>query len=157
MPRLALNPLGAPTRAQRILVIRLAAMGDVIRTLPAVALLRDHHPDSRIDWLVEERAASVVELRGFVDSVVVFPRARIESLVRSGRWVQAARVFACFARELRARGVTALQRTASKQEQCASGRHFAAQQTCGAFEMFVAHRIDRGNDFAFEIFEASTE
>jgi len=102
--RLVLNPLGERPLAQRILVIRLGALGDVVRTLPAVALLRDHYPESRIDWLVEERAAGVIESRGFVDSAVVFPRARIESLVRSRHAVEAAREFRRFARALRASG-----------------------------------------------------
>lgn len=100
--QLILNPLVAPSRAQRILVIRLAAMGDVVRTLPSVALLRDQAPEARIDWLVEERTASVIEARGFIDGVVVFPRAQIEAWCRAGRWVAAARAFAGFVRGLRA-------------------------------------------------------
>lgn len=102
MAQLILNPLASPARAQRILVIRLGALGDVVRTLPAVALLRDHAPGARIDWLVEERTASVIEARGFIDGIVVFPRAQIQACLRAGRWVAAARAFGTFVRELRA-------------------------------------------------------
>lgn len=102
MTQLILNPLGALPSVQRVLVIRLGAMGDVVRTLPAVALLRDQLPEARIDWLVEERTAPVVESRGYVDGVVVFPRAQLAECLRAGRWLAAARSFVGFARALRA-------------------------------------------------------
>jgi ADP-heptose:LPS heptosyltransferase len=99
---LVLNPLVVLPRVERILVIRLGAMGDVVRTLPAVALLRDATPAARIDWLVEERTAPIVASRDFVDRVLVFPRARGVAALRRGRLLEAARTFASFARELRA-------------------------------------------------------
>jgi heptosyltransferase-1 len=40
---------------QRILVVRLGAMGDVIHALPAVARLRAQFPEIEIGWVVEER------------------------------------------------------------------------------------------------------
>jgi heptosyltransferase I len=45
---------------QRILVVRLSAMGDVIHTLPAVHFLREHFPETHIGWLVEERWAELL-------------------------------------------------------------------------------------------------
>lgn len=100
---LVLNPLPAPPQVQRLLVIRLGAMGDVVRTLPAVALLRDHYPTARIDWLVEERTAEVVEGRAYVDRVVVFPRAALVERIRGLRGPGALGLSARFVRELRAR------------------------------------------------------
>jgi heptosyltransferase I len=44
-----------PSRLERILIVRLGSMGDVIHTLPAVQALRDALPDTGVDWLVEER------------------------------------------------------------------------------------------------------
>ena len=78
-------------------------MGDVVRTLPAVAALRDHFPDARIDWLVEERTAPILQARGYIDEAVVFPRAELRSQLASGRFVSLARCSARFLRELRAR------------------------------------------------------
>ena len=37
-----------------ILVIRLGAMGDIVRTLPAVRLVRFSLPDARIHWVAWE-------------------------------------------------------------------------------------------------------
>ena len=46
---------------QRILIIRMGAMGDIIHTLPAAASLRYSFPQAEIDWLVEERWAPLLE------------------------------------------------------------------------------------------------
>jgi len=43
-----------------ILVVRLSAMGDIIHTLPAAALLRDAFPHATLGWLVEERWAELL-------------------------------------------------------------------------------------------------
>jgi heptosyltransferase-1 len=40
---------------QRILVVRLGAMGDVLHTLPAVAALHTLFPSAEIGWAIEER------------------------------------------------------------------------------------------------------
>jgi heptosyltransferase-1 len=55
----------APTTAERppferLLVVRLGAMGDIIHALPAVAALREAFPDITIGWLVEERWAELL-------------------------------------------------------------------------------------------------
>lgn len=45
---------------QRLLVVRLGAMGDIIHTLPAVAALRVAFPHTTLGWLVEERWAELL-------------------------------------------------------------------------------------------------
>jgi heptosyltransferase I len=47
-------------RIERILIVRLSAMGDVIHTLPAAAALRESFPQATIDWLIEERWAELL-------------------------------------------------------------------------------------------------
>jgi ADP-heptose:LPS heptosyltransferase len=69
--------------ADRILILRLGAVGDVVRTLPAASALRAAYPDARITWLVERASASIVEGEPWVDEVLVFPREALRaSLVR---------------------------------------------------------------------------
>ncbi len=46
---------GAIPPFERLLVVRLSAMGDIIHTLPAVAALRAAFPHITIGWIVEER------------------------------------------------------------------------------------------------------
>ncbi|MGA8440583.1 MAG: glycosyltransferase family 9 protein [Candidatus Sulfotelmatobacter sp.] len=45
---------------ERLLVVRLGAMGDVIHTLPAVQALREAFPQAFIGWLIEERWAELL-------------------------------------------------------------------------------------------------
>jgi ADP-heptose:LPS heptosyltransferase len=69
--------LASPPPAERILVIRLGAVGDVVRTRFAFAGLRELYPDAEIDWLVEDRAAGGLDgIEGLRDIVRV-PRRRV--------------------------------------------------------------------------------
>jgi heptosyltransferase I len=45
---------------ERLLIVRLSAMGDVIHTLPAAQALRDAFPRAMIGWLIEERWAELL-------------------------------------------------------------------------------------------------
>lgn len=49
----------APT-IERLLIVRLSAMGDVIHTLPAAYALREAYPNASIGWLIEERWAELL-------------------------------------------------------------------------------------------------
>lgn len=62
--------------SQKILVLRLSAVGDVIRTLPAVKALKEHRPSSSITWIVEEPSRALLESQPEVDEVILFPRRR---------------------------------------------------------------------------------
>jgi heptosyltransferase I len=58
---LSLNAGAAsPENIDRILVVRLSAMGDVIHSLPAVQALREEFPNAHIGWLIEERWAELL-------------------------------------------------------------------------------------------------
>src|SRR4029077_8078380 len=46
--------------ANRILIVRLGAMGDVIHGLPAAAALREAFPEATLGWLIEERWAELL-------------------------------------------------------------------------------------------------
>jgi heptosyltransferase I len=52
--------IGPKTKIERILIVRLSAMGDVIHTLPAAHVLRESFPKAHIGWLVEERWAELL-------------------------------------------------------------------------------------------------
>ncbi len=47
-------------KIERLLIVRLSAMGDVIHTLPAVYALREASPQAFIGWLIEERWAELL-------------------------------------------------------------------------------------------------
>jgi len=46
----------------RILIIRLSAIGDVVRTLPALSTLRREYPNAHIAWAVEDKSRGILIL-----------------------------------------------------------------------------------------------
>ena len=63
-----------PAGPERILLVRLSALGDVAQCLPALASLRASRPDAQIGWLVEDRNAGLLERHPHVDRLFVFGR-----------------------------------------------------------------------------------
>ena len=58
----------------RLLVIRLREIGDVVFTTPAVRALRQRFPEAHISYLVEPAAAPVVASNPHISEVIVAPR-----------------------------------------------------------------------------------
>ena len=88
--------------ADRFLLIRLSAVGDVINTLPALSLLRRARPGATLGFLVEDRAADLLVGHPQVDHVHVFPRRRWRALGRSPRgWGRLAAELRSYAAEIR--------------------------------------------------------
>jgi heptosyltransferase I len=48
------------SKIERLLIVRLGAMGDVVHTLPAAAALRAAFPEATLGWLIEERWAELL-------------------------------------------------------------------------------------------------
>lgn len=64
---------------KRILAIKLADLGDVLLTLPALAALRRSLPDARIDILVPPTSASLARMSPVFDEVIVFDKFQFDS------------------------------------------------------------------------------
>jgi lipopolysaccharide heptosyltransferase I len=64
-----------------ILLIRLSAMGDVVRTLPALMCLRRAYPQAHITWAVEEASRDILADQADLDEVLVFPRRKLARLL----------------------------------------------------------------------------
>lgn len=63
-----------PLNAERILIVRPSALGDVCRSVPVLASLRAAYPDARIDWLVQDAFAPAIAEHPALNGVVSFPR-----------------------------------------------------------------------------------
>ncbi len=61
---------------QRLLIIRLSAIGDVIHCLPISAALKEAYPHLEITWLVEEISEEIVSGNPYLHDVIVIPRGR---------------------------------------------------------------------------------
>ncbi len=58
----------------RILIIRLSAIGDVVRVLPALHALRNRFPNAQIDWAIEPKSLEAVSGNPALDQCLVFER-----------------------------------------------------------------------------------
>lgn len=59
-------------RGEHIVVIKLAAAGDVLRTTSVLPPLKKAHPDSYITWVTDPAALPLVELNPYVDRALPF-------------------------------------------------------------------------------------
>jgi lipopolysaccharide heptosyltransferase I len=55
----------------RILIVRLGALGDVVHAIPVAAALRRAFPDARIDWLVSAKHREILDLVPVIDRRLV--------------------------------------------------------------------------------------
>ena len=90
--------------SERILIIRLGALGDVANVMPAVAGLRRARPTDHLTWLVEEPPKGLVRIDRDVDDVIEFPRRSISrALRRPWLWPWVSRALWRITRDLRHR------------------------------------------------------
>jgi len=58
-------------------MIRVSAIGDVVRTLPALTCLRRAWPQAHIAWAVEEASREILTDQPDLDEILVFPRRKL--------------------------------------------------------------------------------
>lgn len=63
-----------------ILVIKPSSLGDIVHTLPAVAAIRDQHPDAEITWVINPEWATLLRGNPDVNHVHIFPRGEFAAL-----------------------------------------------------------------------------
>lgn len=88
---------------QRILVIRLSALGDVVMASGLIPALRALWPQAHIAWLVEPAAAPLLVHNPRLDEVIVWPRGEWQRLWHERRFVELWRRFRALRRTLRER------------------------------------------------------
>jgi len=86
-----------------VLVLRLGALGDIVRTLPAVRLVHSGLPEARIHWVAWEPWTEILKDHPDVDGVVGLPRSRLRAFARTPlTWPSLVRATSTICSELRA-------------------------------------------------------
>jgi ADP-heptose:LPS heptosyltransferase len=83
LPAALREAIGAGGSGLSILVLRLGAMGDIVRTLPAVRLVRRGLPHARIHWVAWDPWIPLLRDHPAVDTVVGLPRSELRRWARS--------------------------------------------------------------------------
>jgi lipopolysaccharide heptosyltransferase I len=90
---------------ERILIIRLSAIGDVVRTLPALSSLRREYPEAHIAWAVEDKAGGILEGHPHLDEIIEFKRKEIVAALKNPlRLLQGVSMILGFLEKIRAGG-----------------------------------------------------
>ena len=55
----------------RVLIVRLGALGDIVHAIPVAAALRRAYPSVRIDWLVSAKHREILDLVPVIDRRLV--------------------------------------------------------------------------------------
>jgi ADP-heptose:LPS heptosyltransferase len=71
-----------PNEPRKILIVRLSAIGDVVRTLPALRALRERFPSAYIAWAVEDASSDLLSGHPDLDRVFIFRRGRWKRDIR---------------------------------------------------------------------------
>jgi lipopolysaccharide heptosyltransferase I len=90
-----------PDVPRSLLVIRLGAVGDVIRTLPAVSCLRGAFPEAKIGWAVEEPSREILQGHPDIDEVHVLARRQLRAGPFPARLFRGAGILRAYAAGLR--------------------------------------------------------
>jgi lipopolysaccharide heptosyltransferase I len=72
-------PSSTDGKSPRILIVRLSAIGDVIHGMPIACALREWFPQAWLTWVVEERAAELLQGHPALDELIVLPRGWLKS------------------------------------------------------------------------------
>ena len=62
--------------ADRVCIVLLTGLGDVVMGLPLAGALKDHDPGRHVTWIVEPMPAAVLRPHPSIDEVVVFEKKR---------------------------------------------------------------------------------
>jgi heptosyltransferase-1 len=142
----------AAKTANRILVVRLGAMGDIIHTLPAVASLKHSYPGSHLTWAVEEKWAALLEENPFVDRVVFVRRGSMAGLRQSWHELRSTRYD--LAIDFQGLIKSALVATAARPDRIHGFHHTQVRERSAALfysnktASHSAHVVDRNLDLA---------
>ncbi len=60
--------------SERILLVRLSAIGDIVHTMPTAVAIKKAQPEWRLDWVVQSNLRPLLEGFRFVDQVIEVPR-----------------------------------------------------------------------------------
>src|SRR5512137_3165229 len=86
---------------KKILIIRLSAIGDVLRALPVLRTIKHNFPRAHIAWAVEEPAQDLLHHHPDVNEVIPVPKAAWLKLLKAGNILRLISEISSFVRELK--------------------------------------------------------
>src|SRR5437868_1567099 len=89
------QPLGSAPwnwkQVRRILVVRLRSIGDTVLTTPSLFALKRFLPEARVDILLEDWVAPVLQGFPYIDDVIMMQRGSVASRMKVARRLRSNR------------------------------------------------------------------
>ncbi|MBU1486978.1 glycosyltransferase family 9 protein, partial [bacterium] len=85
----------------KILLVQLSSIGDVIYVTPVISGLKEKFPEANLTFLVEETAKDIVTDNPDVDEVLLFPQRRLLKEIQEGNYRKVTKELSLFAKRLR--------------------------------------------------------
>lgn len=129
---------------RRVLVIKLAAVGDTILLVPALRAIRKALPEARLDWLVSSTNEAVARTVPYVDHLYVMRRT-VRGIVRVLRTLRPNAYDVVIDAEQWARGTALISYLTGAPRRVGfstPGQHRAALFTRAHVKTFAAHEVD---------------
>lgn len=79
------------TVPQRILIVRLSAIGDTILSVPVLNALRQSYPDAKIAWVTEKASSQLIQGHAALDQLFVTDKRAFKSLRQFWRLAKSIR------------------------------------------------------------------
>lgn len=73
-------------RGPRVLIVRMGAMGDVLHAMPAVAALRERHPEWFVGWVIEPRWEPLLRVQDAASRGAAMPLVDRTFLAAAREW-----------------------------------------------------------------------
>ncbi|WDT86467.1 glycosyltransferase family 9 protein [Alteromonas sp. 009811495] len=89
-----------PQQHQRVLFIRLSAIGDIVMASGLPSSIKRSYPDSKLTWLVEAPYKSLVQSHPYVDDVITWPKSDWQRLVKDKQYWQLCKTVWAFRQHL---------------------------------------------------------
>src|SRR6185369_12099739 len=64
------------TPLRNVGIVMMSAVGDAVHVLPLLTALKRHSPDTKVTWVLQPGAASLVRGHSAVDEIIEFDRSR---------------------------------------------------------------------------------
>lgn len=91
-------------KINRILIVKLSSIGDVVHSLPTLKALRDTYQNAYIAWVIEEKSKDVIIGNKYLDEVIVFEKEKWKKeLFKKIGFKESLKVITSFAKLLRSK------------------------------------------------------
>ncbi|BBP46623.1 LPS heptosyltransferase-1 [Thiosulfatimonas sediminis] len=90
------------TPVEKILLVRMSAMGDIVMASPLLKALKNRYPDAKISWAVQPEFADVIRGHELLDELIIIPKSQWVQDFKALRWFKLWRELRQMKQRLRA-------------------------------------------------------